>query len=69
MFYQSLGNIAGGLLLMKFVKPNSDWYLFQTKTAICTAETFTLAVGAINLIVGLLLHFFYKERGTCFWMI
>jgi len=37
MFYQSLGNIAGGLLLMKFVKPNSDWYLFETKQAVCSA--------------------------------
>jgi hypothetical protein len=61
MFYQSLGNIAGGLLLMKFARP-ADWYFFETNRPICSAESFTLAVGLLNGVVGLLLHFFYCER-------
>ena len=63
MFFQSLGNIAGGMLLMKFANP-SDWLLFKTEKAICSPETFTLVMGVTNGIVAILLHFFWKERGT-----
>lgn len=62
MCFQSIGNIFGGLFLIKMAKPNSDWYLFETKSPVCTAQTLILIVGGINLVVGLLLHFFYKER-------
>ena len=37
IFFQSLGNISGGLLLMKFVTPQADWYLFTTKKPVCSA--------------------------------
>ena len=35
MFYQSFGNIMGGMLLIKFVTP-ANWYFFETENAICS---------------------------------
>ena len=59
LFFQSLGNIAGGLLLMKLIKPSS-WYFFKLEEGFCTAESFTLTVGVVSGVVGLLIHFFYR---------
>ena len=48
MFFQSLGNVAGGLLLLKFVTP-SDWFFFKTSKRtllLCKANLmFTSAVA------------------------
>lgn len=58
LFFQSFGMIAGGFLMMKIVRP-SDWKFFKSD-ALCSPQTFVLLVGAINGLVALLIHFFYR---------
>ena len=55
--FQPVGNIAGGLLIMKF--STNSWEFIGLSGPICTPESFCLFMGVLCVVVGIIAHFLF----------
>lgn len=60
---QPAGLILGGFLIVKIVNP-TFWTFLGIKGPLCSLTTFFGLIAIIGIVIAVIAHFCYQERGT-----